>query len=154
VADRLFQFALAEDGRMMLVRHAYGGNYEHMLQAPGQGPDLPVLLLADLLALLPVETARPAVRAYLARDPEAAAKVAGPWEDVAGAEGGERVRVTVGCRERSRWTPCVVWRDQKGWHGVAIGHYVGPFSTIAEAKTTVDALLTADGWVLGVSDVG
>jgi len=97
-------------------------------------------LLADLLALLPVEHARPAVRAYLARDPEAAAKVAGPW-------------VRVDERNTRRWLPgerflvAAVWRGEDGSWYASVGSVGRP--TRAEAEAAVDALLVGDGWVLG-----
>jgi len=162
--DRWFRFERDDRDALVLIRRGdrLTGNRDLELWRDegtiyGVGYDGGAGLLADLLALLPVEHARTAVRAYLARDPEAAAKVAGPWVEVhrgyrsvrmlpgaAYSIDGRNLRDVVaescGVRERK----AIAWALPKA---PAVEG-----ATRAEAEAAVDALLVGDGWVLGVGD--
>ena len=115
--------------------------------------------VANGLRLLPVGAARPVVRAYLARDPEAAAKVAGAWVDPHGedAPGYRRVRMRAGFvyddrLADHRWLAAEVCdygeRSVATMYGLP-GARMLTRPTRAEAEAAVDALLAAAGWVLG-----
>ncbi len=99
---------------------------------------------------------RDLVRAYLARDPEAAAKVAGVWErnkpswERDGYAGishrddpqGAVVFQVVATMDRRRW--CVYDR-----RGGCLRCWPNDYPTREAAEAAVDELLRAEGWVLG-----
>lgn len=116
----------------------------------GEPSDLPCLGEAAaraLLALLPPEVARPVVRAYLARDPEAAAKVAGPWDRREGMAMSRRW--AVGTDRTVGWAAPSTMPGMWTAYTPDAARAATRHPTRAEAEAAVDALLVGDGWVLG-----
>lgn len=158
MADRWFRFERRpEDGRLVLLRRgpAPTGNADlDLWRDPGAeytiddrdepGP-LAAALLADLLTLLSPSVARPLVRAYLARDPEAAAKVAGAWErtgDHSSRRRGSLGDETAIVKLIEDGPPGLPW-----FYGCKQGG--GVVASREEGEQRVDEALAADRWTLG-----